>query len=93
MPKDRRMLLVDGSSSLYRAFFALPPLRNSKGTPTQAILGFTTMLLKLLREEEPEAAAVAFDGPGPTTRHLAYAEYKAQRPEMPEGMVSQIVTP
>ncbi len=85
-----RLVLVDGSSSLYRAFFALPPLSNSRGVPTHAILGFTTMLLKLLREEEPDALAVAFDGPGPTTRHHEFAEYKAQRPEMPEAMVQQI---
>lgn len=84
------LVLVDGSSSLYRAFFALPPLSNSKGTPTHAILGFTTMLLRLLREENPDAVAVAFDGPGPTTRHLEFAEYKAQRPEMPEAMARQI---
>jgi len=90
MPNGKRLVLVDGSSSLYRAFFALPPLSNSRGTPTHAILGFTTMLLKLLREEEPEAVAVAFDGPGPTTRHHEFAEYKAQRPEMPEAMAQQI---
>jgi 5'-3' exonuclease len=90
VPDSPRLVLVDGSSSLYRAFFALPPLSNSRGTPTHAILGFTTMLLKLLREEEPEAVAVAFDGPGPTTRHLEFAEYKAQRPEMPEAMARQI---
>jgi len=90
MANAPRLILVDGSSSLYRAFFALPPLSNSKGTPTHAILGFTTMLLKLLREEEPDAVAVAFDGPGPTTRHLEFAEYKAQRPEMPESMAQQI---
>ena len=90
MADDSRLVLVDGSSSLYRAFFALPPLSNSKGTPTHAILGFTTMLLKLLREEEPDAVAVAFDGPGPTARHLEFAAYKAQRPEMPETMVQQI---
>lgn len=90
MANAPRLVLVDGSSSLYRAFFALPPLSNSKGTPTHAILGFTTMLLKLLREEDPEALAVAFDGPGPTTRHLEYPKYKAQRPEMPESMEQQI---
>jgi 5'-3' exonuclease len=90
MAEARRMVLVDGSSSLYRAFFALPPLSNSRGVPTHAILGFTTMLLKVLREEEPDALAVAFDGPGPTTRHHEFAEYKAQRPEMPEAMVQQI---
>lgn len=90
MASGPRLILVDGSSSLYRAFFALPPLSNSKGTPTHAILGFTTMLLKLLREEEPDAVAVGFDGPGPTTRHREFAEYKAQRPEMPEAMAQQI---
>jgi len=90
MANAARLILVDGSSSLYRAFFALPPLTNSKGTPTHAILGFTTMLLKLLREEEPDAVAVAFDGPGPTARHHEFPEYKAQRPEMPEAMARQI---
>ena len=85
-----RLVLVDGSASLYRAFFALPPLSNSRGIPTHAVLGFTTMLLKLLREEEPDALAVAFDGPGPTTRHHEFAEYKAQRPAMPEAMVQQV---
>ncbi len=90
MTDTPRLVLVDGSSSLYRAFFALPPLSNSKGTPTHAILGFTTMLLKLIREEEPDAVAVGFDGPGPTTRHREFAEYKAQRPEMPEAMAQQV---
>jgi 5'-3' exonuclease len=84
------LVLVDGSSSLYRAFFALPPLSNSRGTPTHAVLGFTTMLLKVLREEEPKALAVAFDGPGKTTRHHEFAEYKAQRPEMPDTLAQQI---
>ena len=90
MADTQRLVLVDGSSSLYRAFFALPSLSNSKGIPTHAILGFTSMLLKLLREEEPDAVGVAFDGPGPTTRHHEFAEYKAQRPEMPQAMAQQI---
>ncbi len=90
MADTPRLVLVDGSSSLYRAFFALPSLSNSKGIPTHAILGFTSMLLKLLREEEPDAVGIAFDGPGPTTRHHEFAEYKAQRPAMPEAMVQQI---
>jgi 5'-3' exonuclease len=85
-----RLVLVDGSSSLYRAFFALPPLSNSKDLPTHAVLGFTTMFLKLLREEEPEAVAVALDGPGPTIRHQEFAGYKAQRPEMPDALAQQI---
>ncbi len=89
-PRQRDVVLVDGSASLYRAFFALPPLSNAYGTPTNAVLGFTTMLLKLLREEEPEAVGVAFDGPGPTRRHLDFPAYKAQRPDMPDRLVQQI---
>jgi len=84
------MVLVDGSASLYRAFHALPPLTTSAGVPTHAVLGFTTMLLKLLREEEPQALAIVFDGPGPTTRHREFPAYKAHRPPMPEGLVGQI---
>lgn len=90
MANGPRLVLVDGSSSLYRAFFALPRLSNARGMPTHAILGFTTMLLKLLREEQPDAVAVGFDGPGPTTRHQEFAAYKAQRPEIPEELAQQI---
>ena len=90
MTITQRLVLVDGSSSLYRAFFALPPLGTSRGVPTNAILGFTNMLLKLLREENPGAVAVAFDGPGPTIRHQEFAGYKAHRPETPETMLQQI---
>ncbi len=90
MTSTQHLVLVDGSSSLYRAFFALPPLSTSRGAPTNAILGFTNMLLKLLREENPDAIAVAVDGPGPTTRHRVFAEYKAHRPETPETMLQQI---
>jgi 5'-3' exonuclease len=85
-----RLFLVDGSSNLYRAFHALPPLSNSRGLPTHAILGFTTMLLKLVREDDPEALAVALDGPGPTVRHHLFAEYKANRPPMPDALARQI---
>jgi 5'-3' exonuclease len=85
-----RLVLVDGSASVYRAFHALPPLSNSAGVPTHAVLGFTTMLLKLLREEEPQALAIAFDGPGPTTRHREFPAYKANRPAMPDTLVAQI---
>ena len=90
MPDALRLVLVDGSASLYRAFFALPALTNSRGTPTNAVLGFATILLKLLREEKPAAAAVVFDSPGPTTRHREFSAYKAQRPAMPERLVEQI---
>jgi 5'-3' exonuclease len=85
-----RLVLVDGSASVYRAFHALPPLSNSAGLPTHAVLGFTTMLLKLVREEGPQALAIAFDGPGPTTRHREFSAYKANRPAMPATLVAQI---
>lgn len=84
------LYLIDGSSYIYRAFFALPPLANSKGFPTNAIYGFTNMLLKVLREHNPELVAVAFDAPGPTFRHEAFAGYKANRPVMPEDLCAQI---
>jgi len=85
-----RLFLVDGSSNLYRAFHALPPLSNAQGLPTHATLGFTSMLFKLLREDAPEALAVAFDGPGPTVRHQIFTAYKANRPPMPDGLAQQI---
>jgi 5'-3' exonuclease len=90
MSDGPRLVLVDGSASVYRAFHALPPLSNSAGLPTHAVLGFTNMLLKLLREEEPQALAVAFDGPGPTARHREFPAYKANRPAMPDTLVAQI---
>ena len=63
-----RLVLVDGSSYIYRAFFALPPLNGPSGLPTNAVYGFTTMLLKLLSEARPDYAAVVFDAPGATFR-------------------------
>ncbi len=84
------LYLIDGSAYIYRAFFALPPLSNSKGLQTNAVYGFTTMLLKVLRDHRPDYVAVVFDEPGPTHRHEAFKEYKAQRPPMPQGMSAQI---
>ena len=88
--KKPRLLLIDGSSYIYRAFFAIRQLSNSKGFPTNAIYGFTNMLLKVLREEEPEYLAIAFDAPGPTFRHEVFGAYKAHRPSMPENLRPQI---
>ncbi len=70
------LVLVDGSSYLYRAFHALPPLTNSKGEPTGAVLGVVNMLLKLMRETAPARFAVVFDAPGKTFRDELFAEYK-----------------
>jgi len=88
LPKT--LYLIDGSAYIYRAFFALPPLSNSKGQQTNAVYGFTTMLLKVLREHTPDCLAIVFDEKGPTQRHEEFKAYKAQRPEMPQGMQSQI---
>ena len=77
------LYLIDGSAYIYRAFFALPPLTNAKGMPTNAVYGFTTTLLKIIREHHPDGLAVAFDEKGPTLRHQAFKDYKAQRPPMP----------
>ena len=84
------LYLIDGSAYIYRAFFALPPLNNSKGLQTNAVYGFTTTLMKIIREHQPQGLAVAFDEPGPTLRHETYKAYKAQRPPMPEAMSGQI---
>ncbi len=86
----KTLYLIDGSAYIYRAFFALPALNNSKGLQTNAILGFTTTLLKILRERKPDGLVVAFDEKGPTLRHAEFTAYKAQRPPMPEGMSAQI---
>ncbi len=83
-------ILVDGSSFLYRAFHALPALTNSKGQPTGAIYGVVNMLRRLLADYEPDYVAVIFDAKGKTFRSDLYPEYKAQRPPMPEELVSQI---
>ncbi len=85
-----RLFLIDGHSYLYRAYFAIRNLSTSKGLPTNAIYGFTTMLIKILREMKPDYVAIAFDAEGPTLRHQAYDAYKAQRPEMPEPLQAQI---
>lgn len=87
---ETTLLLVDGNNLMYRSFFAMPRLTRSDGLPNGALHGFVATLRKILREEEPEYAAVAFDARGPTFRHEAYPEYKANRPEMPPELVQQV---
>lgn len=84
------LVLIDGSSYLYRAFHALPPLTNSHGDPTGALHGVLNMVQKLLREEKPQHVAVVFDAPGRTFRDDMYSEYKANRPPMPDELRSQV---
>lgn len=83
-------ILVDGSSYLFRAFHAMPPLTTSKGQATGAIYGVINMLGKLLEKYQPEKMAVIFDAKGPTFRNEMYSEYKAHRPPMPDELRSQI---
>ncbi|GIX48619.1 MAG: DNA polymerase [Candidatus Tectimicrobiota bacterium] len=86
-----RVYLVDGSSYIYRAFYAIRQgLSTSQGLPTNAVFGFKNMLHKLLREEKPSHLAVAFDEAAPTFRHVADPSYKAHRPPMPDALAVQI---
>jgi DNA polymerase-1 len=89
LPERPDLVLIDGSSYLYRAFFALPPLTNSSGAPTGAVLGVLNMLSKFLREFSPPHIGVVFDAPGKTFRDELFAEYKAHRPPMPDDLRSQ----
>ncbi len=90
MNKPKPLVLVDGSSYLYRAFHAMPNLTNSRGEPTGAVYGVTNMLRKLLNDYDPEHVAVVFDAPGKTFRDELFEQYKAQRPPMPDDLRGQI---
>ncbi|MBI3251707.1 MAG: DNA polymerase I [Candidatus Omnitrophica bacterium] len=85
-----KIILVDGNSFCYRAFYAIPSLRTSKGEPTNAVFGFVAILERLLKEIRPEGVALTFDLKGPTFRHKRYEDYKIQRQPMPEDLVSQM---
>src|ERR1700722_7976835 len=86
----RKLILVDGSGYLYRAFHALPPLSNSKGEPTGAVLGVLNMLNKMIKEEAPDRIAVVFDASGRTFRDDLFDQYKAHRTPMPDDLRSQV---
>lgn len=90
MQKTPPFILIDGSSYLYRAFHALPPLVNSQGQPTGAIYGVLSMIRKLLADYAPQHIAVVFDPPGKTTRDAIYPAYKAQRPPTPDALRLQV---
>jgi DNA polymerase-1 len=90
MPNRPDLVLVDGSSYLYRAFHALPPFTNSRGEPTGAVFGVLNMLSKFIKDYDPERIAVVFDAPGKTFRDELFVEYKAHRPPMPDDLRAQI---
>ena len=84
-----RLFLIDGYSNIFRAFYAIRNLSNSRGEPTNAVYGFVQMLKKLLREDNPELVGVALDV-GKTFRNEKYEDYKANRRPMPEDLASQL---
>ncbi len=84
------LFLLDASSNVYRAFYALPHLANAKGVPTNATLGFVTMLQKVLRDHRPSSVAVVWDARGPKRRKELYPAYKAQRDATPEDLRAQV---
>ncbi|OYV19184.1 MAG: DNA polymerase I, partial [Methylococcaceae bacterium NSP1-1] len=92
MPQQTQkcLILVDGSSFLFRAYHAIPPLTNSKGEPTNAIYGVSNMLRKLIADYQSEYITVVFDAPGKTFRNDLYDQYKAHRPSMPDDLREQI---
>ena len=84
------LYLIDGSAYIYRAYHAVRGLTNSRGLPTNATFGFTRMLIKLMQDRSPGYVAMFFDAKGPTFRHERYADYKANRPPMPDDLVQQL---
>lgn len=86
---SKKLVLIDGNSILFRAFYALPLLHNEKGVYTNAVYGFTTMLMKILEEENPTNMLVAFDAGKTTFRHEKYKEYKAGRQKTPHELSEQ----
>ncbi|MDY6792119.1 MAG: DNA polymerase I [Thermodesulfobacteriota bacterium] len=90
MKDEKTIYMVDGSAYIYRAYHAVRGLSNSKGLPTNAVFGFTRMLLKLIEERNPEYIGIFFDSKGPTFRHKIYKAYKANRPPMPEDLLVQL---
>ncbi|MCP4008845.1 MAG: DNA polymerase I, partial [Proteobacteria bacterium] len=90
MSTDKRLILVDGSSFLFRAYHAMPDLQTRSGQLTGAVYGVTNMLRKLIKECNPELIAIVYDARGKTFRHAMYDAYKANRPPAPPELVSQI---
>jgi DNA polymerase-1 len=88
--KRKKLVLIDGSSLLYRSYYAIRFLTNAEGFPTNAIYGFIMTLKKLIDQEDPNYLGIVFDAKGPTERHKIFTEYKAHRKPMPEDLVIQL---
>lgn len=90
-PPDKKCLyIIDGNSYIYRAYYAVRGLSTSTGMPTNAVFGFANMLMKVVKDKQPDLLAVAFDPKGPTRRHMEFKEYKSHRPPMPHDLATQI---
>lgn len=89
-PRQKRLVIIDGNALIHRAFHALPNLTSPKGEPVNAVYGFALVFLKVLKELRPEYVVAAFDPPGKTFRHKAYAAYKATRVKAPQELYDQI---
>lgn len=90
--KKERLFLIDGNLYAYRAYYTMKDLATSRGEPTNAIYGFSRMLINLLYGRKPDYLAVAFDLPTPTFRHRQFPTYKANRPKMPTSLQSQLIS-
>ena len=86
----KKFLIVDGSSIFYRAFYAMPALTAPNGKPTGAVVGFANIILKILREQSPDLAAIALDTAKKTFRNEIFSDYKATRPQMPDDLAEQL---
>ena len=86
----KKLILIDANAVIHRSFHALPPLRNQTGIITNAVYGFSSTLLKMLKDLEPDYIIAAYDLPGPTFRHEAFDKYKIHRVKAPDELYSQI---
>jgi len=89
MKKENRLILIDGSAYIFRAYYALPPMRRKDGTPVNAVFGFTNMLVKLIEDYREEKLIVIFDAARENFRNKIYKDYKANRGETPEDLIPQ----
>src|SRR5919201_164518 len=90
MPEKKRLFLVDGMSNIYRAYYAIRGLSNSRGLATNAVYGFAMTLRKLITQHQPDYLGVVLDSKEKTFRHESYEKYKSNRAEMPDDLVMQL---
>ena len=89
MNKENRLILIDGSAYIFRAYYALPPMSRKDGIPVNAVFGFTNMLVKLIEDYSKEKLIVIFDAARENFRNKIYKDYKANRGETPEDLIPQ----